>query len=78
MGVVELRVQLLRWCQSAYGTCDPRLLQRRCCHHLVRRRGSTCCACVERAGHSLPAESSGAPRLHLETRPLWAHRPRRP
>jgi hypothetical protein len=30
MGVVELRVLLLRWRQSAYCTCDPRLLQRHC------------------------------------------------
>jgi hypothetical protein len=54
VGVVELGVLLLRWCQSAYGTHDPRLLQKRCLDPLVRERDAVRCACVGRAWRSLP------------------------
>jgi hypothetical protein len=78
VGVVELRVLLLRWRQSAYGTPNPRLLQKRCLDPLVRGRDSVHCACVGRAWRSLPARSFSAPCLYPGEHQLWARRLRRP
>jgi hypothetical protein len=78
VGVVGLRVLLLRWRQSAYGTPDPRLLQKCCLDPLVRGCDSAHCACAGRAWRSSPVGSFSAPRLHTGERQLWARRLRRP
>jgi hypothetical protein len=78
VGVVELRVLLLRWRQLAYDIPDPRLLQKRRLDLLVRGRDSACCVCVGRTWRSLPTGSFGAPRLHPGEHQLWARRLRRP
>jgi hypothetical protein len=68
VGVVGLRGLLLQWRQSANGTPNPRLLQKRCLDPLVRGRDFAHCACTVRTCHSSPTGSFGAPRLRPRER----------